>query len=124
MIKSKTVKWASFLAISIFYLSSCYYDVEEELYPAGCNIVDVSFQNSIQPILSAQCLNCHSEASKQGGVVLEGYDAVKVYADNGKLLSSVNHDGNASPMPKGQNKMGSCSIAQIEAWIQQGTLNN
>ena len=68
----------------------------------------------------------HPFGSIGGGIDLEGYDDLKVHVDNGKFLSSITHDGNASFMPKSANntKLPDCDISQITAWINAGAPNN
>lgn len=111
-------------------VSSCYYDVEEELYPGdACDTTNVLFSNQVSLVLKNRCLNCHNTNNAPaigGGVDLDGYAKLKVYVDNGKFLSSITHDGNASFMPQSANntKLPSCDIAQITAWINAGAPNN
>jgi hypothetical protein len=105
-------------------LAGCYYDVEEELYPSDCDLTNVTYQATVAPILSSYCLGCHSTAANLGSVRLEGYDAVKNYVNNGRLLGSIKHSPGFSPMPKDSPKIPSCAITQIERWIADGALNN
>jgi hypothetical protein len=111
-------------------MESCYYDVEEELYPGtACDTTNVSYSNTVFSILETQCLNCHNNANSSvlgAGIDLEGYTQLKTYVDNGKFLSSITHDGNASFMPKSANntKLPDCDIAKITAWINAGAPNN
>ena len=115
---------ASFILLAF---SGCYYDVAEELYPAdsqSCDTTTVTFNATIQPILQAQCMVCHSAAANQGNVNLEGYAQVKTYADNGKLLGSVSFASGYSPMPQGSSQLSACSINKIRAWINKGAPNN
>ncbi len=103
----------------------CYYDVEEELYPTtGCSTDDMSYQNDILPLIDTNCYQCHDAANNFGGITLEGYDALKTYADNGQLVGVISHAAGFSPMPQGDPKLLDCEIEKIEAWISQGTLNN
>lgn len=115
-----------FLFASVFTmsLSSCYYDVEEELYPADCNIDSVGFAADIFPIISQNCLGCHSDAANFGNVSLADYTKVKQYADDKSLLGSVRHDSGYSPMPQGQAKLSNCDIKKIDKWISEGAKNN
>lgn len=84
----------------------------------------MSYAADVDAILkNYSCLSCHSSTNSQGSVNLEGYDALKVWVDNGILLKSMKHDG-ASPMPKNQAKMNQCDIDKIEAWITDGAQNN
>ncbi|MBL0343139.1 MAG: hypothetical protein IPP71_21085 [Bacteroidetes bacterium] len=114
--------------IVVFFLSfcmlgtiqGCYYDVEEELYPASntnCDTTNVSYNSTIKPIMDASCNSCHSAASAQGGVVLDTYTTLKDYAISGALLGVVRQESGFSPMPKGGNKLNDCSISKIEVWV-------
>ena len=113
----------SLLFVVIF--SSCYYDVEEELYPNTCNTSGVTFSGTVNPLLSSYgCLGCHSGAGAQGNVNLEGYNNVKAKVTDGKLWGAINHQPGFSPMPQGGSKMSSCDISKIKAWIDAGIPNN
>lgn len=113
------------LIFAVLAISSCYYDSEEDLYPAdACNADNISFQNDIQPILLANCLVCHSAAANLGNVNMEGYTAVLKYVNNGSFLGSVQHGSGFSPMPKSAPKMDACRISKIQSWIQAGSPNN
>jgi hypothetical protein len=105
-------------------VAGCYYDVEEDLYPSDCNLNAVTYQSTIAPIMTAYCLGCHSTAANLGSVRLEGYDAVKTYVNNGRLLGAIKHSPGFSPMPKDSPKIPSCAISQLEQWIAEGALNN
>ncbi|MBP7239329.1 MAG: hypothetical protein KBA14_03825 [Saprospiraceae bacterium] len=59
-----------------------------------------------------------------GNVILEGYDNLKVYVDNGKLLGSMKQASGFEPMPQNAPKIGDCDIAKTEQWILDGALNN
>ena len=114
----------AFLATATGF-SSCYYDVEEDLYPdETCVTEGVTYQFDIQPIIDNNCNVCHNSVSRQGGIILEGYDNLSQYAANGRLLGVIKHQSGFSPMPKDQGKLPDCTIAQIEAWINAGYPNN
>lgn len=126
MQEHRTIKIILFL-ISLSFFSACYYDIEEELYPAdnsSCDTSNVTLSQVVKPILENRCITCHSAGFASGGVDLATYSELARWANNGKLLSSVNHDGNASPMPKGSPKLDNCKIQQIQLWIEQGAQNN
>jgi hypothetical protein len=110
-----------------FALQGCYYDVEEELYPASdsnCDTSSVTYSQTVVPLLNNNCMSCHSQASAQGGIILEGYANVKTYADNGRLLGAVKWDAGFSPMPQGGNKLNNCAILQLETWVNAGAPEN
>jgi mono/diheme cytochrome c family protein len=107
--------------------AGCYYDNEEELYPAAqvaCGTTPVSYTNDVAPIIQGNCLTCHSQAANMGSVVLEGYTNARTYAASGKLYGAVSHSAGYSPMPKNGNKLSDCNIAIIKRWIDDGAPNN
>jgi len=111
------------IAMSIF--SACKYDVEEELYPSvECETADMSYTNDILPIISTACYQCHDAANNFGGITLEGYDALKPFAEGGSLVGVIKHEAGFSAMPQGAPKLLDCEIEKVEAWIAQGILNN
>lgn len=117
------------LLMSLFFLlSSCYRDVEDDLYPAGggaCDTTGITYSATIQPLLqSSGCLGCHSGGAPSGGISLEGYTNVKTLAQNGKLYGTISHAAGYSPMPKGGNKLSACNITKVKAWIDSGIPNN
>ena len=115
----------TFLIIFLFSMASCYYDVEEILYPpVDCETLDMSYDLNIEPILDQNCYVCHSAAANQGGISLEGYSSLKIYINNGRLLGAIRHDAGFSQMPQGAPKLLDCDISKIEAWIDDGALNN
>lgn len=109
----------------MFSLSACYYGNEEDLFPtSSCVTENVSFQQHIQPILQNRCLVCHSAGANLGNVTLEGYNNLKVYVDNQRLLGAVRHESGFSPMPQDSRKLSDCEISQIESWVGAGAQNN
>lgn len=111
--------------IGMMCLSSCYYDVEEVLYPPSTCVTDsMSFAANINPILSHNCFVCHSEAVNSGNVTLEGYNNVMIYVNSGQLMGAIKHQSGFSPMPQNTTPLTDCDISKIEQWIAQGKLNN
>lgn len=111
--------------ILLLMLGSCYYDVEEEIYPkTDCNTDNITYSMDIVAILQSNCYACHSQAANQGGITLEGYDNLKTYVDNGRFLGAIQHEAGYSPMPQGAPQLPDCQIAQIEQWILDGAPNN
>ena len=111
--------------IIVLGMGSCYYDVEEELYPTiECATEDIQYQRDILPILVDNCLNCHSAAANFGNITLEGYDRLIPFIENNELVGAIKHSAGFSPMPKNAPKLLDCEIEKIEAWIDAGALNN
>ncbi|MEX2232110.1 MAG: hypothetical protein WD824_08120 [Cyclobacteriaceae bacterium] len=114
-----------FLSVVLF---GCYNDTEEQLYGSPvCNPEDVTFSFDVVPILSNNCYACHSQANapaNAAGIVLEGYEKIKVAVENGLLMESITHGPDASPMPKNAPRLSDCKINTIRKWIEDGALNN
>ena len=83
-----------------------------------CDTTHFAFAANVKPLIDASCLSCHSASSASGGVNLSTYNNIIVYVNNGKLLSSIKHDGNASPMPKNSPKWADCKIKIVENIIR------
>ncbi len=116
---------------AVLLVSSCYYDKEEHLYGTGCPTATASpsYASEISPIISANCLSCHSTSNAPtlgSSITLEGYANIKAYitANSSKFSGSINQDGSAASMPKGGSKMSTCNITIIQNWITAGMLNN
>lgn len=117
----------AFIAIGIMtFIQSCYYDKEDELYPqtAACDTTDVTFTNNVFPVINSNCTSCHSGSAPSGNIRLENYNDISAAANDGRLLGVIRHESGWSPMPKGGGKLNDCDIAEIEAWVNDGTPNN
>lgn len=115
------------IILSAIALTSCYRDVEELLYPTSgnCDTSAVTYNNTVAPLLqSTGCVSCHSGGAASGNIVLDSYASVKAVALSGKLYGTISHSAGFSPMPQGGNKMSSCNINKIKAWIDAGSVNN
>ena len=113
--------------ISIIVLAGCYYDKESLLYPQSgiCDTSSSTYSLAVQPALQTYgCIGCHSGSVPSGNILLNSYAAVMTYVQNGKLYGSITHTTGYSPMPQGGNKMNTCDINKIKAWIDAGALNN
>jgi len=109
-------------------LNSCYYDIEEQLYPGNANCdttASVTYSLTVRTILSNNnCLGCHSGTGASGNVKLDTYPGVLTVAQNGKLYGSVSRMSGFVAMPQGGNKMSNCDILKLKKWIDTGALNN
>jgi cytochrome c553 len=125
-----TTKLKSFLVLlllsSAMALQSCYKDNEEDLYPEPdeCNTDNVSFSQTIMPVITNNCVSCHSGSAPSGGVGLSDYAEVVASIDGGRFLGAIRHESGFSAMPQGAAKLSDCTISQIEAWVEQGKKNN
>jgi len=106
--------------IIMFTMHSCYYDNVEELYPQApsCDTTNVTYSNTVWPVINANCTSCHSGGFPSGNVRLSNYDEISAVAKDGRLLSVIRHEDGWSPMPKGGGKLPDCDIQQIETWVK------
>lgn len=120
----------SVLSILAIMLFGCYYDIKEQLYPAGaagkCDTAGVIYSKTIVSILqNNSCFTCHSGSAAAGAnIALDTYAGVKTYALNGKLYGSISQSPGYFAMPLGGNKASSCDISKLQVWINGGSLNN
>jgi len=126
-IQAVLLVFISMLSIPLL-LTHCTYDNEVEKYMESqmpCDTGDVTYSNTIQPILENNCYACHNEddASSIGGnIVLDNHQAVQEKAT--RVLKAVQHADGYSNMPKGQPKLDECTIAKIRIWVEEGAPNN
>lgn len=102
--------------------NSCYYDVEEELYPNSvCDTSVTTFMAVIDPIIASNCAvsGCHVP----GGTGLGDYTAyagVKAAVDNGKIQNRAIDLKNMPP----SGPLSNCDILKLQKWINNGAQNN
>ena len=90
----------------------------------GCDTNNISFSDFVKPLLETHCQGCHSGASPSGGIDLTTHSNIAVYANNGKLFGSIDHQSGFQAMPQGAAKLDDCTIDKIKSWIDAGALNN
>ncbi len=123
----QTIKFFSAIAVMmfLFFITSCYKDNEEHLYPGtACNTENVSFSEEIWPVVSSNCISCHSGASASGGLPMGNYAEWVDAIEGGRVMGALRHESGFSPMPKGGGKLSDCNISKIESWIADGMPDN
>ncbi|NND31057.1 MAG: hypothetical protein HKN76_00610 [Saprospiraceae bacterium] len=105
---------------------ACYYDVEEDFSMGGneCMTDGITYSGDIVSILSNRCYKCHAANLNLGDITLEGYNKLKIYVDNGRLLGAIRRENGFSPMPQNEAMLPDCDILKIETWISNGAPNN
>lgn len=91
---------------------------------SSCDVSKVSFSGDIDTLMNNYCLSCHStdqNVQRGGNVNLEGYENVKQWKD--RVLSTIDYTG-AFKMPRESNKLDSCSVNKVKAWIAKGAPND
>ena len=111
--------------LGLIFLSGCYYDKTEILYPqTACDTATITYSNTINPLISSFCNGCHGGATPSAAIKLDTYAGVKQQVDNGRLWGAVSHSTNFSPMPKGGAQLNTCNLTKIRLWIAAGAPNN
>jgi hypothetical protein len=117
---------AIFLSLPVLFMTGCYNDSKEYLYPelsGDCDTTNVTFALSVKPIIDGNCTSCHSGNSPSGGLNIENYDQTKALADDGRLVNVINAANGYQLMPQG-GALPDCSIKTIEIWVAAGAPNN
>lgn len=99
-------------------------DLECDEDAEGCDTENVSFMADIQPVITNNCLGCHSGGAPSGGINLSTHSSVKTVADNGRLMGAIRHESGFTPMPQGADQLPQCTIDQFAAWVADGAPNN
>jgi mono/diheme cytochrome c family protein len=122
----KIIRTGPALLFLCVYFSSCYYDKDELINPTtgNCDTTQVTFTQFVNPLITQQCVSCHSVGNPSGNVLLDGYLNIKQQVDNGKLLGSLSHEVGFSPMPKNGTKLEVCQLSKMQRWVLNGAPNN
>lgn len=117
-------KTVGFLIVIVVF-SSCYYDVEKELYPpSNCDTTNATYTSFIVPLMQNNCTACHSTAAPSANIILDTYNGVKSAAASGKLYGSISHANGYSAMPPSGTQLSTCDLKKVNKWITSGSLNN
>ncbi len=93
--------------------------------PEGpCSTDNISYSGFVAPLLSSNCIGCHSGGTPSGNIVLNSHSAVQTVALNGRLLGAITWAAGYQQMPKGSGMLTACNIDKIKAWINNGAPNN
>ena len=114
-------KFYQILLVLSTSITSCYYDVEDELYITCEAPEEVSFSEDVNPLIQQGCAisGCHV-SSNSNRVNLETYQEIKASVDNGSFQSYVIVDRSMPP----SGPLNDCEIAILNKWINQGAPNN
>jgi hypothetical protein len=103
------------ILIVIGFISSCYKDKEELLYPGsvgGNDTTAATYNGYIKPLVSARCVSCHPSYNDYAGL--------NVMVANGKFKNRVVVVKN---MPQGST-LTAAQITKIDLWLNAGAPNN
>lgn len=84
-----------------------------------CDTEQVSFSETIWPMMQNYCTGCHSSGSPGGGIVIEDHADMVSIANNGSLMGSVRYEAGYAKMPTNK-QLSDCNINQLQKWIDKG----
>lgn len=109
------------VAAGIVFLSGCYYDKEEVLYPdsLSCTTVPAKFSTDIGPLIQTRCAisGCHAAGSTNGPGPLTSYTLIKNAAPEIKVAvvsRFMPRIGTLTPL----------EIKKISCWVDSGAPEN
>src|SRR5262245_9189721 len=92
--------------------------------------VRIDFKTQIQPIVARECLECHSQDRRKGGLSLATYGDALDGGRNGAIIRPGNAAGSPlmqrltgaldPQMPKDADPLPPADLALIRLWIDQG----
>lgn len=85
----------------------------------ACSAEEVTFSETIWPLIQKYCTGCHTSASPGGGIVVEKYADLVSMAEDGSLMGSVRYEADYAKMPPNQ-QLSECHINQLQQWIDEG----
>ncbi|MFN4971895.1 MAG: hypothetical protein ACK45I_01785 [Bacteroidota bacterium] len=103
--------------LTIACMSACYYDKEEELYPAAA-VTDFKWSTTIKPIIDVNCATpyCHSASAVSPD--LTTYE--KVFSNRDRVKARAVTEGT---MPK-SGPLNTSQRNALAKWIEAGAPNN
>ncbi len=127
-IKMKNLVLFIMTFLLVAFVSSCYYDSQEFLFPSvgSCDTTGTIPFTRVDTIMQNNCVGCHNSSIADGNINLEGYSNVHNVAAtmrNGTslLVGVVRHMNGFTPMPLAPAApLDECKLRTIEIWIEQG----
>lgn len=115
------------IIITAIGFTGCKNDKAELLYPPEtCDTSNVTYTNTILPILRDNCYRCHAGNQAVAPFNLDSYTDASQVALSGLMYKAITHANEPGivPMPKDADKLSDCNIAKIKVWIDDGAPNN
>ena len=95
------------------------------------NLIPVSFEHEVAPLLKASCLRCHGESQSSGNLRMDTFNGIVKGGRNGvpvapglparsAIVLRMATDNDQQRMPKGGARIPEADIMTIARWIEQG----
>ncbi|MCK9207345.1 MAG: hypothetical protein M0P66_09565 [Salinivirgaceae bacterium] len=107
-------------ALLVSLVDGCTFQNEEDYFgETYCDTIDVSYED-LTYIFTDICATCHNSIiTPRPDIVMDSYENVKASINTGLVLPAINHSGDYK-MPQGRDKLSTCDISKIEAWVNAG----
>ncbi len=90
----------------------------------ACDTLNVTYSNTIAPLVESRCINCHSGPTPTSGLDLTSWSVLNDLAETGRLAGAIQHAPGYVPMPQFGPMLPDCNIEQFLIWIEAGAPNN
>ena len=100
--------------------SGCEKNVEEDhtSNTVDCSVVEAYYNENVAPILSSNCIGCHSGATASAGLPLDSYTSVYSAIKTGNVLDRVNRNtGDNGFMPQGGQKLSNAKLDILQTFF-------
>ena len=88
-----------------------------------CEVLDISYSQTILPIIQSECVSCHNGPNGSGNIDLSTDEAIKSQVESGAFFGSIHGDEGYELMPP-SGKLPLCEIQQIKLWIDAGAVQD
>ena len=98
----------------------CEKNVEEdhENNTEDCSAVETYYAETVAPILSSNCIACHSGSTAAAGLSLDSYTSVYSAIKSGNVLDRVNRNsGDNGFMPQGGQKLSNANLDILQTFF-------
>ena len=98
----------------------CEKNVEEdhEDDTVDCSAVEAYYTENVAPILSLNCIGCHSGSTPTGDLSLDSYESVYAAIKSGDVSARVNRNsGDNGFMPQGGQKLSNANLDILETFF-------
>ena len=102
------------------FFSGCEKNVEEdhENNTVDCSVVETYYNENVAPILSLNCIGCHSGSTASAGLALDSYTSVYSAIKSGNISDRVNRNsGENGFMPQGGQKLSNANLDILQTFF-------
>jgi hypothetical protein len=99
----------------------CEKNVEEdhEDDTVDCSVVKAYYTENVAPILSLNCIGCHSGSTASAGLHLDSYTSVYSAIKSGDVSARVNRNsGDNGFMPQGGQKLSDANLDILQTFFE------